>query len=289
MSSMYSLSVSDKKSQAKCVKNDRDLFRRIIVSMDAGRDIDIDNFLKQELSEVPLSLASIAGSLRGTNKAQLAASIADGVTQNVKPHGIEKQKSCTIIDGMSLVQSIKRQRETRSFGDYADLFIGVVKSYLADSARVDVVFDRYLPNSIKHGTRIKRARGSKGIRRIIDGRNVKIPDNWTTYISVPENKASLAKFLSEEMINIVTEGEIITSGGFEQQDHAMSNQNSDVSGLFATHEEADTRIILHGGHALSKGFHRLIVVCKDTDVLLMLYATLEFFAESNLDESRDQY
>ena len=137
---------------------------------------------------------------------------------------------------MSLVQSIKRQRETRSFGDYADLFIGVVKSYLADSARVDVVFDRYLPNSIKHGTRIKRARGSKGIRRIIDGRNVKNPDNWATYISVPENKATLAKFLSEEMINTVTEGEIITSGGFEQQDHAMSNQNSDVSGLFATHE-----------------------------------------------------
>ena len=90
MSSMYSLSVSDKKSQAKGVKNHRDLFRRIIVSVDAGRDIDIDNFLKQELSEVPLSLASIAGSLRGTNKAQLAASIADGVTQNVKPHGIEK-------------------------------------------------------------------------------------------------------------------------------------------------------------------------------------------------------
>ena len=175
---------------------------------------------------------------------------------------------------MSLVQSIKRQRETRSFADYADLFIGVVKSYLADSARVDVVFDRYLPNSIKHGTRIKRARGSKGIRIIIDGRNVKIPDNWTTYISVPENRASLAKFLSEEMIN--AEGEIITSGGFEQQDHAMSNQNSDVSGLFATHEEADTRIILHGGHALSKEFQRLIVVCKDTDVLLMLYAHSEF-------------
>ena len=61
---MYSLSVSDKKSQAKCVKNDRDLFRRIIVSMDAGRDIDIDNFLQQEISEIPLSLASISGSLR---------------------------------------------------------------------------------------------------------------------------------------------------------------------------------------------------------------------------------
>lgn len=62
MSSLYSLSVSDKKSQAKCVKNDRDLFRRIIVSMDAGRDIDIDTLLQQELSEVPLSLASISGS-----------------------------------------------------------------------------------------------------------------------------------------------------------------------------------------------------------------------------------
>ena len=44
----------------------------------------------------------------------------------------------------------------------------------------------------------------------------------------------------------------------------------DVSHLRAAHEEADTRILLHAVDATTKGYERLIIQCRDTDVLLLL-------------------
>ena len=55
----------------------------------------------------------------------------------------------------------------------------VVSHFLTDKCtQVDVVFDRYLPNSIKGVTRAKRKRGkSKGIRRDVESREQRI-GNW---------------------------------------------------------------------------------------------------------------
>ena len=129
---------------------------------------------------------------------------------------------------MVLVQSIKtwKTKDTRTFRDFADGFIAVVK----------------------------------------------LPDNWNSFISILENIASLAHFLSGEMVKTVANGEVITGGRFDIENYTASNINNDVSDLCAIHEEADTRKVLHGGHAHSKGFKCLIVVCKDIDVLFMLCA-----------------
>ena len=40
--------------------------------------------------------------------------------------------------------------------------------------------------------------------------------------------------------------------------------------LSATHEEADTRILLHTKDAQLHGFERVVIVCRDTDVLVLL-------------------
>ena len=40
----------------------------------------------------------------------------------------------------------------------------------------------------------------------------------------------------------------------------------------ASHEEADTRIPLHGMDAKSQGFDMMFVVSQDTDILVMLTA-----------------
>ena len=44
----------------------------------------------------------------------------------------------------------------------------------------------------------------------------------------------------------------------------------DVSHLRAAHEEADTCILLHAVDAKIKGYEKLIIQCRDTDVLLLL-------------------
>lgn len=44
----------------------------------------------------------------------------------------------------------------------------------------------------------------------------------------------------------------------------------DIASLKSDHEEADTKIILHTKEATEQGYERLVVRCKDTDVLVLL-------------------
>lgn len=62
-----------------------------------------------------------------------------------------------------------------------------------------MLFDRYVKNSIKGGTRDKpKEKKSTGIRRNADNRDQRI-GNWERFIILEDNKASLAHFLSTEI------------------------------------------------------------------------------------------
>lgn len=64
--------------------------------------------------------------------------------------------------------------------------------------------------------------------------------------------------------------EIVTAGGFCEIDKVESTMGCDIDSLKSDHEEADTRIILHAKEASEQGYERLVVRCKDTDVLVLL-------------------
>jgi len=51
---------------------------------------------------------------------------------------------------------------------------------------------------------------------------------------------------------------------------AFSTTQGPITKLAANHEEADTRPILHALEAGKSGYKRIVVKCRDTDVLLML-------------------
>ena len=59
------------------------------------------------------------------------------------------------------------------------------------------------------------------------------------------------------------------TGGCKNPELAISNQG-DVSHLNSSHEEADSRLTLHVADAHAKGYERIIVVSRDTDVLALL-------------------
>ena len=59
----------------------------------------------------------------------------------------------------------------------------------------------------------------------------------------------------------------------------ISSVDRDLSSMCATHEEADTRIILHGADAAANGYDRLVIACRDTDVLLLLVVFSEYLAQ----------
>ena len=70
---------------------------------------------------------------------------------------ISRSQTCTIIDGMAAAQSLANSSRAKTFGEWSDRFLRHVTSHFADSStRVDVLFDRYVKNSIKGGTTDKR-------------------------------------------------------------------------------------------------------------------------------------
>ena len=77
---------------------------------------------------------------------------------------------------MAAVQPLGNTTDAKSFGEWSDNFTAFVVSHFSDKCtRVDVVFDRYLPNSIKGVTRAKRKTGkSKGIRRGVKSKEQRI-------------------------------------------------------------------------------------------------------------------
>ncbi len=143
--------VAKKKTQP--VKPDRDIFRKIIVSMESGRPINIEEILQHELCSVPLSLVTMSYSLRLTNKAELAKILEGGAKANTLMQS--DLTTCTIIDAMALVRAIGKPHGSHTFGNLADAFIQSVKCHLSETCtRVDVVFDQYKQHSIKCGTRM---------------------------------------------------------------------------------------------------------------------------------------
>ena len=94
-----------------------------------------------------------------------------------------------------------------------------------------------------------------------------------SFLSLPENKEDLAFFLATELIRQAPEGKVVvTGGGFISEDQADSNDKSlNLDNLKATHEEADTRMILHMLHCKNVSNCRTIAVsAADTDVFLLL-------------------
>ena len=110
---------------------------------------------------------------------------------------------------------------------------------------MDVVWDEYFPESLKAETRSKRGKGVR--RRVEPGSG--IPGNWQEFLRLDGNKVELFAYLATSVRAIDTDKQIIST------DHAevLCTQSRDTSGLApCTHEEADTRIILHL-HGCCKG------------------------------------
>ena len=61
----------------------------------------------------------------------------------------------------------------------------------------------------------------------------------------------------------------------------------DVSHLRDAHEEADTLILLHAVDAKIKGYEKLIIQCRDTDVNIVASCVCTPAEPRDLDESRN--
>ena len=182
---------------------------------------------------------------------------------------LHAMSSFLIIDGQALVVALGKHDAAVTFGDLADTYVKTVLKAGSEYHRIDVVFDRYRDETIKGTTRTRRSKTARPIRRLVEGRDVPLPNNLSNFLSLADNKAYLAHFLSEELCSQAPmDKEIVVAGGFRDELEVKSSTGAiNLGPLKLTHEEADTRLVLHAVHSQ---FHTVVVSSRDTDVLLLL-------------------
>lgn len=256
---------SRKNLQVQSLKNDCHLFSRLYISCQI-RDGDLDQFFAHENQSAPPSL-SVGGKLRNGKKADLLSCLQLERLQTTSAPAVDAK----FLDGAAVVQMLN-PGTAKTFQNYADLiFMPYVKSQLQSTDRVDIVWDVYIPNSLKNATREKRG---KGVRRRVLSTTV-IPRDWKGFLRVDENKTELFSLLSHEVTRQpTTVGKVIYAT--DGRDVLSSHAEADGTNMMpCTQEEADTRLLLHVADAVNRGSRKVCVRTVDTDVIVLAIASFE--------------
>ena len=163
---------------------------------------------------------------------------------------------------------------TKTFSGYAEQScLPHVKTQLRHVKCVDIVWDEYVENSLRATTRSYRG---AGVRRRVAANN-QLPRNWKEFLRVDENRRELFKFLAESSSSLEVEKQVILTYGKQV---LTTPPRNDISSLApCSHEEAETRILLHVQDVLQEGHKKILLRTVDTDVLVLAVALLQQVTE----------
>lgn len=248
---------TEDKGKLSLLKTDVSLFSQLYIVMQ-HRKSDMSTFFSHENHHFPPSLSD-NGNLRFGKKSDLL-NILDKDSPNDRLDYVDVK----LLDGAAVVHFLPPTTNIVTFDDYADhVFIPHINKQLESCKRVDVVWDKYNPTSLKEATREKRG---KGVRRKCEGRN-KLPLKWADFLKDPTNKQELFAFLSKKLASVeCAENKVIVV----TCDSEVILRGTDRSMPPCDHEEADTRLIIHLQDALLNGCSNCMVRTVDTDVVVIL-------------------
>ncbi|XP_061894509.1 uncharacterized protein LOC133644183 [Entelurus aequoreus] len=243
----------------KVLQNNVALFGQLYVAMQS-RESNLDEFFTHEVQSFPPSLSDF-GKLHLTGTKSDLLQCLEQPEQSEPPSTYDFK----VLDGAVIVHCLPTIRVS-TFDAYAnEVFIPYLQKQLQDAKRLDVVWDTYIPDSLKESTREKRGRG---VRRKVSG-PTKLPGNWMDFLRDPINKKELFDFLTSKIQEFSwppTKAVYVTSG------QAVSGQAFGSTSMMdcCNHEEADTRIVVHLQCALKEGAKTVLVRTVDTDVIVIL-------------------
>lgn len=255
------------------LKSDCALFSRLYISSQS-REGNIEEFFKHENQQYPPSISS-AGKLRQGKKSDLV----ECLESKKKSSAISNAPSVEmkVFDGAAVVHFLP-VGESRTFSEYAhQVFTQYVLSELEKTMRVDIVWDVYFKHSLKSATRENRGTGTR--RRV--SANVKLPGNWKNFLRNDENKEELFRFLGHQSVSEDTGDKVIISTIGESVVCSRQNQCTDRLQP-CSHEEADTRILLHVQDAVVSGVKSVMIRTVDTDIVVLAVANFQSF--ENLEQ-----
>ena len=230
-----------------------------------NRKLNMKDVLSYPLGPKPWALANGDGTLKKTGKATLGKHLEKEIA-NVE---LPSRPRATIVDAMGIVQMVHGENLT-----FEELSHVILKKVLNDgwgSGRIDVVFDLYQEQSIKAAERTNRgSRHGVVFSQIKPGHCIK---NWKRILVSTESKAKLTVFLAEQwqeqrMRNTLGETVLMVTKGekcFKISRHGVM----EMTELASTHEEADTRMMIHAKHAAAS-YRNVVIISEDTDVFIIL-------------------
>lgn len=255
-------------------KNNAALFGKLCVAIQV-RECDLMDLFKHEVQDRPPALTDDSGKM---NPAKSKSDIVSCIAPNpslLDPTNIQ----CKILDGPAIVHFIKPSGAT-TFEQYVDKnFIPYLLMLLQSCERLDIVFDIYLISSLKANTRENRG---KGVRKKVGG-GTKLPGNWADFLRHDDNKTELFHYIAEKIsthkfptdktVYVTHDANVLAVQG-----EAMSN---------CSHEESDTRMVVHLKHVLSNGLTVFEVRTVDSDVIVIFVAN--FFKLSSESDLQDMF
>ena len=182
------------------LKSDCRLFSRLYIACQA-REGNLEEFFKHENSSSPPAL-SCNGKMRTGQKSELIACVEVNTT-------LERPSvDVVVLDGAAIVNMLSPGK-CKTFKEYAEtVFIPFVISYRAQNVkRIDLVWDRYLENSLKRGTRDTRGTGAR--RRVCD--NAAIPLNWKSFLRLDDNRKELFQYLAASVQSLEASDVVVLS------------------------------------------------------------------------------
>ena len=248
-------------TQVSSLKQDCNLFARLYIASQS-REGSLDDFFSHENHSYPSALSQ-HGKMHLANKSVLLNCLEDlAVPKDTAP-----EVNAILLDGAAIAHFLS-PGVSRTFSDYATyVFIPFIKRTLASCRRLDLVWGVYREDSLKNDARDIRGSGSR--RRVAPEKMV--PQNWSDFLKNSMNKTELFQFLSSSILSIeVEELIIVTSEDMAltiKVDYEAINEISPCS-----HEEADSRLMLHSANAVSNGFAKIMIRTVDTDVVVLAAA-----------------
>lgn len=274
---------SKSQQQTKVLKTDRMVFARLL-AISESRDFDMKTIMGYSFSHVSLPLSTVDGALCKTTKAALLDAIESTPETSCLHPQEELTETALMVDAMALIQSLSAADIPDTFQQLSNLIIKRLLSLATQfhATRVDFVGDRYFLTSIKGLERNRR--GSSVAQIAIRGGDQKLPRQWTKFLKCGENKEALLTFLHDSWVECtlhvpmtiyVTRKEhcsrLVFEAGQKPCVHAVDELRTD-------HEEADTRLILHGVHANTN--HRSVTIrSPDTDVAIICLSHAHHFKQ----------
>ena len=112
--------------------------------------------------------------------------------------------------------------------------------------------------------------------------NSPIPPNWDSFLRSEQNKDELFNYLANCIQSYDARGKVLISTLGKLVVTAGQNDLQDLKYLQpCSHEEADTRILLHVAHCAKQGYRRIAIRTVDTDIVVLAIA---HFQSLDIDE-----